>query len=38
MCKITWKRQNNLPTIDNFFMSSAGKIEGLWKFEIKFFE
>ena len=32
------KRYNILPTIASYFMSSAGKIEGVRKFKIKFFE
>ena len=36
--KIMSKRHNILPTIASFFMSSAGKIEGVPEFKIKVFE
>ena len=32
------KLHDILPTIASFFMSSAGKIEGVREFKIKFFE
>ena len=33
-----WKRHNILTTSTSFFISSAGKIENLQEFKVKFFE